>query len=184
MFYENRFGERLYQHELDGLTRRLETLRETRRKKLLSVLGYSRTMPRSHTGLRDAVLELFRGNHVDSMYREIQEAEDKYKSAMTRTTETNEFGEIVKRSELKKIAKRIIALPDDMIDELWFRIGFIYAERGTNKAVPDRFIKRIKESMEEAESALDALFTESRIELIRKELCAVEKMAMSSGKHR
>lgn len=67
-----------------------------------------------------------------------------------------------------------MALPDKMIDELWFRIGYVESAHGTNKALSPENIKRIKESEKAAQSFFVSLFEETHIYRIRTFLDEVE----------
>ena len=76
---------------------------------------------------------------------------------------TNLSGEKITKKELEDIAAKIRNLPEEKIDELWAYLGFIYAEKGNNKAIPNTTIKLIKESKENAEYETLSLFDETHI---------------------
>lgn len=55
----------------------------------------------------------------------------------------NEFGEEFTGEEIKEITNKILKLPDKLIDELFFRCGFIYSEH-TMKALSQENIDDIR----------------------------------------
>ncbi len=83
---------------------------------------------------------------------------------------TNENGEEISKKELQELAGRIRKLSEEKIDQLWFKIGFIYKDRDDNKAIPTNLIRKIKETARGAEVGTLSLFDESRIESIKKNL--------------
>ncbi len=76
---------------------------------------------------------------------------------------TNLSGETITKKDLADIAARIRNLPEEKIDALWADLGFIYTNKGNNKAISDNAIKRIKESKENAEYETLSLFDETHI---------------------
>jgi predicted S18 family serine protease len=87
---------------------------------------------------------------------------------------TNEFHETITKDKLAAIAKRVRALPDATIDELWFSVGFIYSEKGSNKAISQKEIKQLKKSEANAEMFVAHLFQETKVNDIEKELRKLE----------
>ena len=93
---------------------------------------------------------------------------------LNETEFTNQSGEKISRKELGTIASRIRCLPDKKIDELWYKMGFIYSKKGKNKALNTRRIKDIKKSTRDAEIEFLKLFEESQMASIRKNLSDIE----------
>ena len=86
----------------------------------------------------------------------------------------NFYNESITKDEQSDLVKRIMALPDKMIDELWFRIGYIESAHGTNKALSPENIKRIKGSEKAAQSFFVSVFEETHIYRIKTFLDEVE----------
>jgi hypothetical protein len=89
-------------------------------------------------------------------------------------TEKNWYGETLTEEERSELVKRIMALPENMIDELWFRIGYILASHGSNKAISPEDVKKIKKSEKEAWRSFEPVFEEAHIYRIKTFLDEVE----------
>jgi hypothetical protein len=89
-------------------------------------------------------------------------------------TVRNEFGETLSSNELRDIARMVRDLPDLEIDRLWFKIGFIYSDRGVNRAIgPDR-VANMKGSENGALTEVVRLFTETKLDTIKRNLDSIE----------
>jgi hypothetical protein len=97
------------------------------------------------------------------------------KEGMGFIVRTNEYREKLFSKELEDWVVRIRNLSKEKIDELWFKIGFVYTSKDNNKALPTENIEQIKDSYEYARSAVLSLFIESPIDSIRKNLNNIEK---------
>lgn len=86
----------------------------------------------------------------------------------------NELGEGLTNKEISELASRVRKLPEKSIDELWFRLHFIYTEKGQNKAMSPENMVLIKKSQNGAEILVENLFTEESISDIRRELEKIE----------
>lgn len=65
----------------------------------------------------------------------------------------NEFGETFEEEEIKEITQRILKLSDKLIDELFYRCGFIY-EPHKFKALNEDNIEEIRNDEKEIEFSL------------------------------
>ena len=93
---------------------------------------------------------------------------------LSRKTFTNLSNETITKKELADMAKRIRNLPEKKIDELWASLGFIYTNKGNNKAMANTTIRLIKESKENAEYETLSLFDETHINDIMNELQRIQ----------
>ncbi len=87
---------------------------------------------------------------------------------------SNWYHETITEKEYNDILGRIMKLPEDKIDELWFRVGYIHSNKGENKAIKPSDVKRIKESEDAARSFFVPLFEETHIYRIKTFLDEVE----------
>lgn len=87
----------------------------------------------------------------------------------------NEFDDKITKAELRGILERTRKLTPQAIDELWFRVGFAFEDRGSNKALPAKAIEDMVKSDEAAENLLEMLFMESHLEDLRKTLADIER---------
>ena len=78
----------------------------------------------------------------------------------------NEFGEEISEKKIKEITKRILKLPDKLIDELWYRCGLIYEKpkailyKDKNKdfkAIFDKQLEDLRKEKEISETVLTFL---------------------------
>ena len=90
----------------------------------------------------------------------------------------NEFGEIYTEQEVKEINDRILKLPDRLIDELFYRCGFIYMPH-TMKALNDDVLEEIRNDEKTVEFSL--LAETHKIEVLEN-LNKIEKEAKSPKK--
>jgi len=82
-------------------------------------------------------------------------------------TFVNEFGELYTKQEVKEIAERILKLPDKLIDELWYKCGFIYQrpkeailyedKNKDFKAIFDELIEELRKLKEGSETLISFL---------------------------
>jgi hypothetical protein len=100
----------------------------------------------------------------------------------------NGFGEDISQEKIKEIAERIIRLPDNLIDELWFRCDLVY-EKPKSIAYPDanKYYKALyddifEEIREEKEfsHALWTLLMETPLGSVLQNLDDVEKKMQKS----
>ncbi|MDE1850855.1 MAG: hypothetical protein KGH54_03625 [Candidatus Micrarchaeota archaeon] len=87
----------------------------------------------------------------------------------------NESDDVITKGELAAIAERMRKLTPQALDEFWFRNGFVFEDRGSNKAVPKDGIRRMLGSQEECETMLQMLFMETHLEDLRKALADIER---------
>ncbi|MDE1827703.1 MAG: hypothetical protein KGH65_00885 [Candidatus Micrarchaeota archaeon] len=87
----------------------------------------------------------------------------------------NESDDVITRGELAALAQRARKLTAQALDEFWFRNGFVFEDRGPNKAVPKEGIARMLESQEECETMLQMLFMETHLDDLRKTLADIER---------
>lgn len=88
---------------------------------------------------------------------------------------TNEFGEEFSYKEIKDFAKRVRKLSAVKLDGLWYRCRFFLEDRGENKALSDKAIKKIKEDVGSAMVVLSDMLAETRRGEFKKNLSKLEK---------
>src|SRR3989344_8706507 len=81
---------------------------------------------------------------------------------------------VEKKKEVEVLIKRIRKLSEEQIDLLFEQIGWIDAEEGTNKALPNSKLKEIKGNYEFAYRFIETVIQESDLEEIERELAAIE----------
>jgi DNA-binding PadR family transcriptional regulator len=91
----------------------------------------------------------------------------------------NEFGELFTREEVKEIKERILKLPDELIDELFYRCGFIYSGMafvtGDGKSFKALYDGAIEEIRDEVYFLENSLLSETPMKEILKNLEDLEK---------
>ena len=81
----------------------------------------------------------------------------------------NEFGEEIYEVDLIEYTKRIRRLPDNKIDELWFKCGFNISDNGSSfKAIRKSEINKIRKSFDSAKEVVKKLLMETKINEFRK----------------
>ena len=87
----------------------------------------------------------------------------------------NEFGEEISDGELTDWANRVRKISDKKIDTLWYLCDYIYSEReDKSRAISQKYIDRIRESLDSARNVVGSLWDECRTEDIKKNLSIVE----------
>jgi DNA-binding MarR family transcriptional regulator len=82
----------------------------------------------------------------------------------------NEFWELIDNEEVRSVTDRIVRLPDNLIDELYFRCGFIYPDH-TMKALSQKEIDEIRENSR----VVEGLLLETPMEEVVKNLDDIER---------
>jgi len=93
---------------------------------------------------------------------------------LSNNTLINEYGEFFTKEEVKEISDRILRLPDELIDELFFRCKLIYMEHDLNQALPDEGIEDIREEKNQSQFFLEFI-NETPKEDILKNLKDIEE---------
>ena len=183
MFYKNRYDERLYEKDLQRLVARLRKLSDSTLHSFFSEVGgnekgekaikaYADRIRSSEKEAGRVVVELFGDTEISRIHSALQMCEEEQESRSGNVR--NEFGETLSSNELRDIARRVRGLPDLEIDRLWFKIGFIYSDRGENRAIgPDR-VANIKGSENGALTEVVRLFTETKLDTIKRNLDSIE----------
>ncbi|MDE1825098.1 MAG: hypothetical protein KGH61_02815 [Candidatus Micrarchaeota archaeon] len=96
---------------------------------------------------------------------------------MEEPTIVNEFDDSITKREISELIGRIRNLGLGKIDEFWFRNGFVFQDKGSNRAMPKKAIKDFIESDDKAEELLGMLFAETHLEDLRKQLADMEREA-------
>ncbi|MGI0141951.1 MAG: hypothetical protein ACREBF_04885 [Candidatus Micrarchaeales archaeon] len=94
---------------------------------------------------------------------------------MVEETIENEFDDFISKKELAELASRVMKLTPQAVDDFWFRNGFVFEDRGNNKAVPKSGVKKMLESHEECETMIEMLFMETHLDDLRKNLADIER---------
>ena len=94
---------------------------------------------------------------------------------MTEDSISNEFDDKITKKEIHELVARIRKLKPQAIDDFWFRCGFVFEDRGANKALPQKAINNIMKSDKEAEDLVTMLFVEAHLDDIRKQLADIER---------
>ena len=94
---------------------------------------------------------------------------------MEENTIQNEFDDKLTKRELLELIGRIRGLGQEKIDEFWFRNGFVFEDRGGNRAMPKKAVKDFMESDDKAEELLGMLFAETHLDDLRKQLADMER---------
>lgn len=196
----NKYGERLSEAEIHTIANRIRKLSESKIDKLWMSLGfiYKRTqkdyesndaidecrinmIKSSDTYAYEMTKNLFVEIHIDLIRKNLDQIEHEpvfnHPDILDNEFFVNEYGEKLSRFELKVIVHRIQKLSNEKIDELWFRVGFIYENKGKNKALHPRQVKKIKETERGAEIEFLKFFDESKIERIKQTLAEIDAAA-------
>jgi hypothetical protein len=78
--------------------------------------------------------------------------------------------------ELKKLAKRVYDLPEELVDLLWYNCGWIDANKGNRKALPEERLINICSSLPFAEKQLENLLQETPYDIFMRNLRKTEKL--------
>ncbi len=94
---------------------------------------------------------------------------------MARPIQKNEYGEEISKTFQKNVAKRVLKLPDVLIDDFFFKCNMMFGRRDYNfKALHHIQILQIRESKEGSE-AFALLFSERKKGQIERSLKDVEE---------
>ncbi|MEM4097745.1 MAG: hypothetical protein QXS81_03575 [Candidatus Micrarchaeaceae archaeon] len=176
-FYTNRLHQRLYKSEAERISERIRNLNKKGSKEFLKRINASiknqnkKLLAINPNTISTLPVYLFNEVGAEVMYSALVFAEEV--SALK--TVRNEYSEKVEEKTINALAKRIKKLSPSAIDELWFRVGFIYADHGKNKAISEESIKEIKSSDKSARIYLLNLFTETKLDLIKRNIAFLEK---------
>lgn len=176
-FYTNRFRQRLYKSEAEQVSERMRNLNKEGSKEFIKRINASiknqheKLLAIKPNATSTLPVRLFNEVGAEVMYSALAFAEEASALKIVR----NEYSEKVEEKTINAIAKKIKKLSPSAIDELWFRVGFIYANRGKNKAISEKSIKEIKSSDKSARIYLLNLFTETKLDLIKRNIAFLEK---------
>ncbi len=194
----NKYGERLSEAEIRTIASRVQKLPENKIDKLWLSLGFIYKKNQKDYESNDAIddhhinmikssdinayeitKKLFMEIHIDLIGKTLDQIEREpvfnHPDILDNELFVNEYGERLSRIELKAIVNRIQKLSNEKIDELWFRVGFIYKNKGKNKALHPRQVKKIKETERGAKIEFLKFFDESKIENIKQTLIEIER---------
>ncbi len=189
----NEYGERLSEVEIHDIANRIHKLPESKMDKLWLSLGfiYKKTqknyesndaidesrvsmIKNSETDAYKMTKELFMAIHLDLIRKTLDQIEHEtvfnHPDILDNEFFINEYGEKLSRTELKEIVNKIRSLSDEKIDELWYQVGFIYKNKGKNKALSTWRINEMKKTERGAEIEFLKFFDESKIESIKQTL--------------
>ena len=74
----------------------------------------------------------------------------------------NDFGESMTWDQVDAVATKLQSLTSSQIDDYWYRCGIICAEKGFNKAVPEKVARYIRSNYGYAKMHVQGLFLDAQ----------------------
>jgi len=89
----------------------------------------------------------------------------------------NEFKKEINEKLIESLAKRVMRLPIEKIDELWFKCEWIDSEKEDNKALPQYRLEEIKSDFETSKRYIENLLLETPKKDVIKNLEEIESIS-------